>query len=147
MWENHFKKWPICPEWKVGCVCPMVIVSMLPRAELGPNDHRKTHLTLWALSSHGMKRSKFARITLVMTVKKVCPVGVGTKFKLFAVAKVWHWSLIKLKILLIFLVVPVQVFWCSKCIFTLYQVNLWIILRWDANGENGNWCCWWSCKF
>ena len=25
---------------KVGCVFPMVIVSMLPHAELGPNDDR-----------------------------------------------------------------------------------------------------------
>ena len=27
--------------YKVGCVFPMVIVSILPHAEFGPNDHRE----------------------------------------------------------------------------------------------------------
>ena len=26
--------------FKVGCVLPMVVVSILPQAEFGPNDHR-----------------------------------------------------------------------------------------------------------
>ena len=26
---------------KVGCVFPMIIVSILPQAEIGPNDHRE----------------------------------------------------------------------------------------------------------
>ena len=30
-------------ENKVGCVFPIVIVSILPYAEFGPNDHRKKH--------------------------------------------------------------------------------------------------------
>ena len=29
---------------KVGCVFPMVVVSILPHAEFGPNDHRKDAL-------------------------------------------------------------------------------------------------------
>ena len=34
---------------KVGCVFPMVVVSILPHAEFGPNDHREDapHFTLW----------------------------------------------------------------------------------------------------
>ena len=29
------------PENKVGCVFPMVVVSILPHTEFGPNDHRE----------------------------------------------------------------------------------------------------------
>ena len=33
--------------YKVGCVFPMVIIPILPQAELGPNEHREDapHLT------------------------------------------------------------------------------------------------------
>ena len=31
----------ICSADKVGCVFSMVIVSILPHAEFGPNDHRE----------------------------------------------------------------------------------------------------------
>ena len=30
--------------FKVGCVFPMVVVSILPHAEIGPNDHREDAL-------------------------------------------------------------------------------------------------------
>ena len=32
--------------YKVGCVFPMVIVTILPHAEFGPNDHQEKHPTL-----------------------------------------------------------------------------------------------------
>ena len=40
--------------YKVGCVFPMVIVTILPHAEFGPNDHREkaSHFTK---SSSGSK--------------------------------------------------------------------------------------------
>ena len=35
---------PNYPFNKVGCIFPMVVVSILPRAEFGPKDHREDAL-------------------------------------------------------------------------------------------------------
>ena len=35
-----------CWESKVGCVFPMVVISILPHAEIEPNDHREDAPTL-----------------------------------------------------------------------------------------------------
>ena len=38
-WTHYYRGHPL--ETKVGCVFPMVAVSVLPHAEFGPNEHRE----------------------------------------------------------------------------------------------------------
>ena len=47
--------------YKVGCVFPMVIVSILPHAEFGPNDHRENppHFICVTLDSYFILEKQF----------------------------------------------------------------------------------------
>ena len=39
--RNAFKNYRLKLKIKVGCIYPMVVVSILPHAEFGPNEHQE----------------------------------------------------------------------------------------------------------